>query len=36
MRQATTTVSNVHKKSRFLGDELNCMNSYDLVGLNKF
>lgn len=36
MRQATMTVSNVHMKSRFLGDELNCMSSHEPVGLNKF
>ena len=34
MRKATMTISNVHMKSRFLGDELNCMNSHERVGLN--
>jgi len=28
------TVSNVHMKSWCLGDELNCMNSHERVGLN--
>ena len=36
MRKAIMTISNVHMKSRFLGDELNCMSSYEPVGLNKF
>lgn len=36
MCKAIMTVSNAYMKSRFLGDELNCMSSHEPVGLNKF